>query len=69
MDKPIPDARFMDDAMLRIKDMEPMIRAVAIAASRQFFLQGKDIVLQVPLELLNVHSPPLAAAELTPSGK
>lgn len=69
MNQTIANARFMNDAMLGIKDMETMVGTMMVMTVRKIVMQFKDIVLQVQFKLLDISPTTLATTEFQPSGK
>lgn len=66
MDQPVTDDRLMDDAMLWVEDVEPMIRTVTISFQNQVFMEGENVILKMPLECRDVRLVSFSTAELAP---
>lgn len=69
MDQTISNRRFMNNAMFGIKNMEAMIRIMAIQATHQIIMQRINIVLQMTFKFLNVPASALPATEFMPGRK
>lgn len=69
VDKSVTDGRLVDHAMLRIENVEPMVRTVPIPPFDKLTMQTEHFVLKVSLECLDIRLPTLSATELPPSRK
>jgi len=69
MGKPVANCRLVDDPMLRIENVEPVVWPVLVSAENKVIAQSKDIVLQIAFEILNVKPASLAAPKFAPGGK
>lgn len=65
----IAHSRPADDASGRVEDEEAPIRTGPVVVGRQLLGQREGVVLQVPLEFLDVRPVALAAPELVPGLK
>lgn len=69
MENPIAHRGFVDDAVFGIKNLELMIRAVAVSSRLQVPVQPKQIVFKVTLKQQNILAPALARPEILPGRK
>ncbi len=66
MDKPVPNARFVYIARLRVTNPKVSIRAVTIQSESEFNLEHADILYEIVFEGLNVSLLFLISPEFSP---
>ena len=69
MQKPIPNARFVNIARLRIIDPESLIRSVLVSLIKELAVQSENIISQMKRKTFDVFATALISKRFAPRGE